>query len=102
MAPELLAGGAPAVATDVYALAATLYELLAGRPPHQAATLGALLRDLARQPAPPLRQWRPGLPAACDEALAPALDRDPARRPRSAAALAEALSAASRAAGGPP
>jgi eukaryotic-like serine/threonine-protein kinase len=102
MAPELLAGGAPTVATDVYGLAATLYELLAGRPPHQADTLGALMRALAREPAPPLRQWRPSLPAACDAALAPALDRDPARRPRSAAALADALAEAARAADGLP
>lgn len=97
MAPELLAGAAPTAAADVYALAATLYELLAGRPPHQADSLGALLRTLARQPAAPLRHWRPDLPPACDEALGPALDRDPARRPRSAAAFAGALAAAARA-----
>jgi serine/threonine-protein kinase len=102
LAPELLAGGAPSAAADVYGLAATLYEWLAGRPPHQANTLGQLLRQVAQQPAKPPSHWRADLPAACDEALWPALAADPARRPRSAAALAATLrrAATALAAGG--
>jgi serine/threonine-protein kinase len=91
MAPELLAGAAPDAAADVYALAATLYEWIAGRPPHRAATLGELLRQVAQVPVSPPSHWRPGVPAACNAVLIGALAREPARRPRTAAAFAAAL-----------
>jgi serine/threonine-protein kinase len=91
MAPELLAGAAPDAAADVYALAATLYEWIAGRPPHRAASLGELLRQVAQSPVRPPSHWRPGVPAPCDAVLLAALAREPARRPRRAADLAAPL-----------
>ncbi|MBE0550066.1 MAG: serine/threonine protein kinase, partial [Rubrivivax sp.] len=47
MAPEQLAGGVPTPASDFYALGATLFQLLAGRLPHEAQALGELLRRVA-------------------------------------------------------
>jgi serine/threonine-protein kinase len=91
MAPEQLAGGAIGPAADVYGLGATLFELLAGRRPHQADSLGELLRAVARDPAPQLAEIRPELdPVLCDTVMA-MLAKDVARRPNDAAAVAKQL-----------
>jgi len=88
MAPEQLAGGAIGPASDIYGLGATLFELLAGRRPHQADNLGELLRAVASQPAPALMQLRPDLdPALCDAVMS-LLAKDLAQRPHDAAAVA--------------
>ena len=63
MAPEQLAGAPANAATDAYALGVMLFELLAGRRPHQAARLGELLQATAQQPPASLARLRPDLPA---------------------------------------
>ena len=91
MAPEQLAGGAVGPASDVYGLGATLFELLAGRRPHQADNLGDLLRAVASEPAPPLARLRPELdPALCDAVMA-LLAKDLSQRPSDAAQVAVRL-----------
>jgi len=102
MAPEQLAGGAIGPASDMYGLGATLFELLAGRRPHQADNLGELLRAVASEPAPQLARLRPELdPALCD-AVMPLLAKDLAQRPSDAAHVAAQLwSVAKGTAGGP-
>jgi serine/threonine-protein kinase len=91
MAPEQLAGGAVGPASDLYGLGATLFELLAGRRPHQADNLGELLRAVASEPAPQLAPLRPELdPALCD-AVMRLLAKDLAHRPNDAAAVAAQL-----------
>lgn len=81
MAPELLAGAGATPASDVYALGVMLFELLSGRRPHQAATLGELLQATASQPPASLAQLRPDLPAPVVSAVEALLARDPADRP---------------------
>lgn len=81
MAPELLAGVEASPASDAYALGVMLFELLAGRRPHQADTLGELLAATARQPPASLAVLRPDLPAPAVLAVEALLARDPARRP---------------------
>ncbi len=95
MAPEQLAGRPPDASGDVYALAATLFQLLTGRLPHEGATMGALLQSMARQRALDLRHLRPELPDTLARLLAQALEREPAARP-GAAAFAEHLRALAR------
>jgi eukaryotic-like serine/threonine-protein kinase len=101
MAPEQLSGGMVGPAADVYGLGATLFELLSGRRPHQADSLGALLRAVASEPAPPLAQLRPELePALCDLVMS-LLAKDPAQRQSDAAEVARRLwSVAKRTAAG--
>ncbi|HLK62207.1 MAG TPA: protein kinase [Bryobacteraceae bacterium] len=82
MAPELLSGGRPSVASDIYALGVVLYHLATGRypPEHEASTSGSLL-DL-----------RPDLPPGFVKVVETATDRDPKKRYASAGAMMLALS----------
>lgn len=91
MAPEQLAGAAVGPPADVYGVGVTLYELLAGRRPHQADNLGALLRAVATEPVLDLAQLRPDLDAALAVLVMEALAKNPAARPGSAEALAARL-----------
>jgi serine/threonine-protein kinase len=51
MAPEMFLGDPADQRTDVYLLGATLYELVAGEPPHRGTTYSAILAEL-REPPP--------------------------------------------------
>src|SRR5262249_32962715 len=64
MAPEQIQGKAQAITprTDVYGLGAILYELLSGRPPHEAASIMELYGKIAREEPVPLRKWNPKIP----------------------------------------
>lgn len=97
-APEVLTGGVPVPASDVYGLASTLVELLTGHPPFGAAgDADAVRHRVLHDPAPAIS--RPGTPAALGDLLVRALAKDPAARPASPLAFAQELRAIERAAG---
>jgi serine/threonine-protein kinase len=78
-------------ACDIYALGCVLYEMLAGQPPFTGPTAQAVIaRHLGQAPAS-LLSVRPDLPSAVDSAVRAALEKEPARRPRSGAELLERL-----------
>jgi hypothetical protein len=91
--PESFRGEEPTAAADIYSLAATLYMLLAGRPP----------RFPAGEPSPGLATIAvlhdrpvadvPGAPPELMAILRQALAADQAQRPATAAALRDALAA---------
>jgi serine/threonine protein kinase len=91
--PETFRGEEPTVAGDIYSLVATLYALLAGRPPRFPAGPKdpgiATIIALHDQPVGDVPGTPPGLMAILRRALA----ADPAARPPSAAALRDALAA---------
>jgi tRNA A-37 threonylcarbamoyl transferase component Bud32 len=93
MAPEQALGrgkeaGPPA---DVYSLGAILYECLTGRPAFRAATpFETVLAVLENDPLRP-RQVNPKVPRVLEQVVLQCLEKDPARRFPSAAALADLL-----------
>ena len=93
MAPEQIAGLSVDGRADLYALGVLLFELLCGRLPFEGPTLGVLMQRIAREPAPDLRQLRPGLPESLAAVVAQALAKPAADRPADGDAMARALRA---------
>ncbi len=93
MAPEqaLAKHGLVDHRADVYALGATLYELLTGRPAVDAADRAEILRRIAFEEPTPPRKLDRSVPAELETICLKCLAKDPARRYASAAELAEDL-----------
>jgi len=94
MSPEQVAGQRDLDArSDVYSLACVTYEMLAGDPPFVASSPQAVMAKHVTDPAPPITTTRPDVPAPLARALAKALSKAPADRPRTAGEFAAALTA---------
>ncbi|MFH2008525.1 MAG: protein kinase [bacterium] len=92
MSPEQARGDPVDERSDIYSLAAILFEMLAGQPPFVGPTFTAVLSKLLVDPPPRLSALatRP-MPAHLDEVLESALAKDPAARQPDATALATAV-----------
>lgn len=97
-APEIIEGGSPDAASDIYSLGATLYTAFAGERPFGSTSgkqsAGQLARRVLLEEPPPLTNF--GVPELVDQAIAKAMHKDPEQRFGSAGEFAEALSAVGR------
>ena len=95
MAPEQLQGLVSQVGTwsDVYAIGAILYELLAGTTQVRAGSLAEVLIQVRRKDLAPLSKHRSDLPAALCEVVHRCLDPIAKNRPQHADELRTALAA---------
>ncbi len=92
MAPELVTGLFPvSPKIDVYALGATLYELLGGRPPYEDGAPKLVLSRILTEDPLPLRHIVSGIPLELDAIAMKSLSRNPADRQTTALELAEEL-----------
>lgn len=93
MAPEIVLGGTQAASTlaDVYALGASLYALVTGKPPFDGPTAQGVLKAVTEKDPPPARRLRRDLPDSVEAIIDKAMSRDPAHRYGSALELAEDL-----------
>jgi len=78
-------------AVDVYALGATLYAALTGRPPFRGATVAETVHQVLTRDAVPVRALNPAVPKDLETIAHKCLQKDPAKRYASAAALADDL-----------
>jgi serine/threonine protein kinase len=93
MAPEQAQGRPATPATDRYALAVVAYEILCGRPPFEGDNALSLMHQHVSTPPPPLSTRIGGLAGGLDAVLTQALAKDPAARPPTCRAFADAVAA---------
>jgi len=96
MAPEQSQGRAER-ASDVYAAAVVLHELLTGAPPFPYDSAGQVIRAQLTETPADVRVARPDVPAGIAELIARGLSLEPEERPADGAAWKEALSDAASA-----
>ncbi len=89
--PESLQGGGHGKAGDLFALGALMFTCLAGRQPFDADRAEDVLWATLFGPMPRLRKEVPDLIAPVESLVEALLERDPALRPASAAAVAAEL-----------
>ena len=96
LSPQLLQGGKPSPAQDLWSLAVVLWEALAGRHPLRHLTFEEALGEIVLGKVPHLLDARPDCPQPLADLVMRGLAQDPASRPESARALQRQLEAVRR------
>jgi class 3 adenylate cyclase len=94
MAPEQALGRVPDARSDLYALGATLYELVTGRPPFLGDDAVAIISQHLHTP-PVAPSWHSkDVPERLESLVLDLLEKDPEKRPQSADAVRQRLETA--------
>lgn len=96
LAPELLLGGPPSVASDLFSLGVVMWEALTGKRLFQAETDVDVVQLIKQGHVVLLSRERPTLPLSLCDTVHRALERDPLRRYPSARGMLEELTAVLR------
>src|SRR5262249_13859980 len=91
VAPEMLTGTTVDLRADVYSLGATVYHMLAGRPPFAGLRLAQILTQKVSQESPDLAEEVPDVSPATARLVAEMMARDPQQRVGSYAQLLERI-----------
>ncbi len=91
MSPEQLEGRTVTGHSDLFSLGVSLFQLLTGQLPFTADSMTGLMQQIAEAPHPPLRAFRPDLPACVESVIDRALAKNPEARFDSGAQMAAAL-----------
>ncbi len=94
MSPEQAMGGELDARSDLYALGATAYFTVAGRPPFSGARAVDVVAKQVSLPVPPLAAAGSAVPRKLAHLIERCLEKEPALRPAGALVLAEQLGAA--------
>jgi serine/threonine protein kinase len=92
MSPEQCRGEDLDTRSDIYSIGVIAYQMLTGRPPFTGSALDIINQHMTAAPAP-IKQFRKKIPRLMARTVMAALEKDPARRPQSAAAFASAMRA---------
>jgi serine/threonine-protein kinase len=91
MSPEQAQGSPLDARSDLFSLGVLLYEVCTGRSPFEGDTRLQTLHKVVTEPPPPVGELNPGLPQPLIDLIEELLQKDPALRPPSAAAVADRL-----------
>ncbi len=91
LAPELIEGKDPSVASDVYAAGMTMYELLCAKLPFQGGTDYNLMQEILKKRPPSPEKINSAVPAALANIVMKALEKKPENRYADAKAMQAAL-----------
>jgi len=80
MSPEQTGGGDVDHRADIWALAAVIYEMIAGRPPFVAEHAAGVQYAIVHEHPAPITGLRTGIPVKLDEVLGKAMAKDPGER----------------------
>ncbi len=91
MSPEQLEGRTVTGHSDLFSLGVSLFQLLTGQLPFTADSMTGLMQQIAEAQHPPLRAFRPDLPACVESIIDRALVKNPDARYETGAQMAAAL-----------
>jgi eukaryotic-like serine/threonine-protein kinase len=94
MSPEQIQGGTPDPRSDLYSVGITMYEMVTGRRPFVGdSDFSIMSAHMQQRPTAPI-EVIPGVPAALNDLILMAIEKDPAARFQSAGAFRAALGSA--------
>ncbi len=94
IAPEIIQGKEPSIATDLYAVGVTMYELLTGKLPFEGNTDYNLMQDILKKKPLSVEKLNASVPKALSNIVMKALEKKPEDRFSNAKEFQHALIAA--------